>query len=430
MSDIIINRSGNGLGITRPTEDHILGAIFYNDYLPEDWDTSIDAWVTATEYVIGDKVYDAVSKNFYIANTAHTAGATFAADVANWDVYTKTVKKFSSLTEVESTGIVKGSADWAYEWYQLSEIYRIDPNAEVYVYVAAVPAGAYDYTELNSLMIQSGYKPRNVGIFAQAVTFATSELTTIQTLIDSLITDFKTPLNVIYTADITSFATVSALPDLTTVTAPNLAVVIGRDAGNYGTTLGEKSNLGAALGVISQSKVSDSIAWVEQYNVANVEMETVALSNGLLVADLSKTDLDLLNTKHYLAYIKRPRVTGTYFNDSYTAVVGTSDYSTLENNRVYNKSYIGVVENCTPLVNSPLVVDSAGRMTPGTITNFETRGSVILEAMKENVEISGYTVYVNPSQNVISAQKVLMDIRMTPVGVGRNLEFTLGFEIG
>lgn len=43
------------------------------------------SWVTATAYVVGNLVED--SNNAYICIASHTAGATFAGDAANWDLF-------------------------------------------------------------------------------------------------------------------------------------------------------------------------------------------------------------------------------------------------------------------------------------------------------------------------------------------------------
>lgn len=42
-------------------------------------------WTTGEDYAIDDVVWDPTSDGIYAANTAHTAGATFAGDLANWD---------------------------------------------------------------------------------------------------------------------------------------------------------------------------------------------------------------------------------------------------------------------------------------------------------------------------------------------------------
>lgn len=44
-------------------------------------------WATAQVYLIGDLAFDGVTT--YIATADHTAGATFAGDLANWDVYSQ-----------------------------------------------------------------------------------------------------------------------------------------------------------------------------------------------------------------------------------------------------------------------------------------------------------------------------------------------------
>ena len=44
-------------------------------------------WVAGTEYAVNDVVYDTDSKQWYKCTTAHTAGATFAGDAANWELF-------------------------------------------------------------------------------------------------------------------------------------------------------------------------------------------------------------------------------------------------------------------------------------------------------------------------------------------------------
>lgn len=41
-------------------------------------------WATATAYTVGQRIYDRVTPNIYICNTAHTSGTTFAADRATY----------------------------------------------------------------------------------------------------------------------------------------------------------------------------------------------------------------------------------------------------------------------------------------------------------------------------------------------------------
>jgi hypothetical protein len=57
--------------------------------------TDRGAWVTATSYQVKDLVTD--SGIFYIAVTAHTSGATFAGDIANWRVYQGVIESQGDL---------------------------------------------------------------------------------------------------------------------------------------------------------------------------------------------------------------------------------------------------------------------------------------------------------------------------------------------
>ncbi len=47
--------------------------------------TGLSAWLTGTTYGTGAFVYTTPDFKIWIANTGHTAGATFAGDIANWD---------------------------------------------------------------------------------------------------------------------------------------------------------------------------------------------------------------------------------------------------------------------------------------------------------------------------------------------------------
>ena len=57
-----------------------------NQFLRGDgtWDSSIPSWVTTRDYEVDDVVYDPTDNLIYRCITAHTSGATLAADAANW----------------------------------------------------------------------------------------------------------------------------------------------------------------------------------------------------------------------------------------------------------------------------------------------------------------------------------------------------------
>ena len=84
--------------------------------------------------------------------------------------------------------------------------------------------------------------------------------------------------------------------------------------------------LGATLGAMSLAKVNESIAWVQNFNIASTELDLPALSNGQLLSELSTSEISTLSDKNYIYITKYESITGSYFNDSKTADVVTSDY--------------------------------------------------------------------------------------------------------
>jgi len=147
LNDVIINKVSGGLGKKLSTKDHISGIIFFN------------------------------------ANTLPVA-------------WTTNIKKFGSLFEVEASGILKGSASFSYEWYQLSEYFRLQPAGEIYVMISTTNSGTY--SELTTLQNTANGDIKQVAIFDNATTFATAKVDALQTVATSLESAHR-PLQIIAT---------------------------------------------------------------------------------------------------------------------------------------------------------------------------------------------------------------------------------------
>jgi len=76
--------------------------------VPEIIFTTNTAWATSTSYAVGALVLE--SAKVYMANTAHTSGATFAGDSANWDVIADTAWATSTSYAVDD--YVKNGSDY------------------------------------------------------------------------------------------------------------------------------------------------------------------------------------------------------------------------------------------------------------------------------------------------------------------------------
>ena len=73
-----------------------------------------------------------------------------------------------------------------------------------------------------------------------------------------------------------------------------------------------------------------------------VELDTVAFANGDTFASKSSSELSFLNDLRYIFLLKNVGSSGTFFNDSHTAVSVSNDYAYIENNRTIDKAIRGV----------------------------------------------------------------------------------------
>ncbi|HWZ22861.1 MAG TPA: DUF2586 family protein, partial [Cytophagaceae bacterium] len=280
-------------------------------------------------------------------------------------------------------------------WYHISEYFRIQPKGVLYVGVFPVP-GSYTFSEVSDVQSFAVGIIRQIAVYT-TVNFATTQITALQTVAASLSTD-HTPLSILFGANIPNTTNLSDLTDLGLLNSSYVSLVIGQDGNNFGHQLYLCSGksitcLGATLGAVSRSKVSENIGWVKNYNMADTELDVIAFANGKLYRDVSTNSLDTLNTQHYIFLRKHIGISGSYFNDSYTAVISTSDYSTIENNRTIDKAIRNIRTFIIPELNGPLFVDPvSGQLSEDTIAYFTSLTSGPLEQMQRDGELSGFGV--------------------------------------
>jgi hypothetical protein len=275
---------------------------------------------------------------------------------------------------------------------------------------------------------------RQIGVFKNAI-YATADITTIDGICKA--NDLaKKPLSALYAGDLAATTDISTLVDLGTLAANKCSAVIGQDGGAQGnflwlTTGKSVTNLGLLLGTIALAKVSESVAWVSQFNVSNqVECELLAFANGQLFSSVAITDglLDALNTKRYIFLRKFVGIAGSWFNDSHTAIVQTSDYAYIENNRTIDKATRGIYAALLPSLNGPLTLNADGTLAETTTAYLESQAEGPLNQMVRDGELSALQVVINPAQNVLSTSKIIIAVTLVINGVARQIEVPIGFK--
>lgn len=387
LSKLTINVGADGLGRRPINKDKISGILFFNDTLPSGFST------------------------------------------------TNRVQKVYSLSEAETLGLAENSSTSGVEWYHVSEYFRGNPEGELWIGYFAVPASTYDFTEIATMVLAALGEIRQLAVYANALTFASAQVTTIQAIITALGDAYK-QLSVLYSGNMAAITAVTGwagVTDLRTLSAKKVTVVIAESGSGAGATLAAAkaysiTSIGLALGMISRASVEQSIGNPQNFNISDgIEMETPALANGDLVSALTSTGLGGLKDKGYLVARKYvPDISGTYFERVPTAIVATSDYAWLEYNRTIDKAIRLVRTVLVPQLQATLLLKSDGTLRDDTVGYFQDLAQTPITQMESDSEISAGTVLIDPTQDVLGTSQLTITIKIVPVGIAEEIIVNIG----
>lgn len=316
--------------------------------------------------------------------------------------------------------------------YHVSEFFRIQPKGKLFI-------GFYptsDATTFASVTLMDNFalgKIRQMFVYQKTTTFATTQVTALQAVVDALVVVHK-PLEIIYQGKMTSATTLTGLSDLRALSAPNVSVVLGQDGANVGYKLWLSHTYsigcgGTVLGAIALSNVNEDIAWVSKFNMSNVEYDTLAYCNGYVYSAQSDGQNDNINTLGYIALKKFSDIEGSYFNDSHTCTPISGDYAYIENNRTFNKAIRGLRSFLLPQLASPVKVKADGTLSEDTIGYFESLCNRALSVMVSNSELSAFSVVIDPTQSFLSTSNLIVQVNLVPMGVARTITVNVGFTL-
>ena len=199
--------------------------------------------------------------------------------------------------------------------------------------------------------------------------------------------------------------------------------------------------VGAALGCLVRAAVSESIGWVEQFDLINYFPDIefgfgdVSIADGQLksttkYSSLSSSQLDTLEELGYVFLVKYAGLEGhVYFSGDTTCSNG--DYRTVSRNRTINKSRRLVRTALLPYVNSPVKVDpKTGQLSAAKITEFTNLVTSVLESMVNANELSGIgSVVIPANQNILQNDTLLIHYTVIPVGTAKTIKVTEGLTL-
>lgn len=357
-------------------------------------------------------------------------------------VLSNTVTNYFSTVITQPTGsggTVLGVASKLSLWYyHISEYFRIQPNGNLWVYFATLSANAYDFAELLSLQGLANGKIRQVGIWLGNTTRTSAA--NLASVCDSVqiqanaLEVLHQPLSVIIGAAINTISDLTTLTNLSTKTDRSVSVTLGQDGANAGYLLWKAmalsiTNVGAILGAVSLAPVNENIAWVQKYNLSNgLELSVPAYANGAIVNMITDNNLltQLQNFRYmFLRYFTG--VSGSYVNDNPCAITPSSDYAYMNDNRTIDKVDRLLYAGYLPFLNGTILLNSDGTLTDNTIAYLTSLGNVALDAMVRDGEISFRLITIDPLQNVLTTNKLIVAVQIVPDGVARNIQINTQF---
>lgn len=190
-----------------------------------------------------------------------------------------------------------------------------------------------------------------------------------------------------------------------------------------GVTAGKNTAaVGMILGRTAKMEPQQSIARVKNGSLA---------SNGFFTSGhdfLTKSGMaESLNDAGYIFFISLPAKNGCYLNGDPMATAAGDDYSSLHLGRIIDKAMVITYSTYISEIMDNIAVNDKGALSVGACKSFE---GMITNSINSAMggQISNFTAYVNPNQNVLSTGKLTIDCTLVPLGILREITVNLSFD--
>jgi hypothetical protein len=402
--------------------------------------------------VVGDATTANVATSIAAAINANTATTGYSATVAG-SVVTITARPglgvfLNSATPMSTVIVgtlavtlaqfVGGVFSLQSEWhYHILRFFTIQQGGVLYVGIYPIIA-PYTFTEILTMQQYALGAIRQFGVKKDpASPYTLGDFDLLQGIKATLDAEHM-PISIIYAADVSGTEDLSTLGDLSQREDNGASDCLGQDGAAVGAALfyaqGKSITcLGAELGTVALAAVDEDIAWVQKFNIDDgVEFDVVAYANGELDTTIPITSSyrTVLNNQRHIflrKFVGTSGTSGTYFNDSHTAIAQDSDYAYIEDNRTIDKADRLIYTNLLPYLNGPDQLNDDGTLSNNSIATLTDAANTALDNMVRAGELSGYLVTINPAQNINTAGKLVVAVKLLQEGVSRNIQVNIGY---
>ena len=150
-------------------------------------------------------------------------------------------------------------------------------------------------------------------------------------------------------------------------------------------------------------------------------------TTGDLNKNLESPALDALDNKSYIFLRTFTGVSGTFNSGEWSSITRTDDYARLSRGQTMDKAerlvYIAMVQ----LLSSTIYVDADGKLFDDSVSKFEKTADASVDSMRTAKEVSGLVFDVDPDQDVLTTEQVVVSMSLQPSGIARDIVINSGF---
>lgn len=366
--------------------------------------------------------------------------------VATAGLALKLAKEIISLSEAEALGVTASYDDTndILAHHHIDEFFRINPNGNLFIVLddgALTVANIQTIVKENATIKGIGFvrnaaaAPADMGAYVSAY----------QTMVTELRAESRNISSVLVEGGVFDAATlISAYPDARAYDAENVSIVIAQDPIIRAVKPQHETYaaIGAALGAFSVRSVNENIGSLDvetkpsaykgnaTYPLTDADRKrwlSAKLQDGRDFSSLTTAEIKALATKGYIAVGFYNGYAGYYFTDSHTCIESASDYSRIENNRVWDKAATLGRTALLPRVKGNLLKDpTTGFIRDIEAAELQSLAQTAIETMEAAGEISGASIFIDPAQTVSDDSPLQVKGQVLFNDILHTMEFDLG----
>lgn len=358
----------------------------------------------------------------------------------------KVAKELISIDDAVALGITPAFDDTndILAHHHIDEFFRVNPNGNLFVVLdnnTITTAEIKNILKENSTIKAIGFvrnaalAPADMNVYVSAY----------QTMVNELRAESRHISAVLVEGGIFSNATlISAYPDARTYEAENVSIIIAQDPiiRAVKTQHETYAAIGTALGAISVRGVNENIGSLDIENkpfafkgasvypltdTDKLRWLSAKLQDGRDFSSLTITEINALAAKGYILVGFYNGFSGYYFTDSHTCIESASDYSRIENNRVWDKAATLGRTALLPRVKGNLLKDPAtGFIREIEATELQSLAENAIKTMEASGEISGVSIFIDPKQTISDDSPLVVKGQVLFNDILHSMEFDLG----